>query len=266
MTRRDVLTWMCPLLLSGAGVSAEPVRIASYPGNGAISWQAPTSAVSTVEWASSLAPTATWYRNWLPLIHRSSPGGTGSAPAPMFYRVSSWTNGLLVNLPVGRTYTYSVSNALGQAWTETVQVIGMASIMSATDNYAVIDVREHYTGDPPVGLPEDELWVGRSTDRQVLGLGGVGSEFLIWQDAPIGTAWTNGNDVSTIVTNETVQVPAGTFTGCIRIRRIDTGESAPYNSLDEWIKPGLFMVKWVDYFGDPTAVPVVYTLTSWTDP
>ena len=246
---------------------ADPVAVTSLAGNGLLEWRAPSNAISTIEWSSSLAPTATWNRGWLPLIQRPSTNGAGTAAVPMFYRVSSHTNGLFIPSPPGRTFTYSVSNALGETWTETIRMAGMASIVTAPDNYFLADVRELYVGPAPEGCPGDEVWIGRSTEQALFGFAGVGREFLVWQNAPIGTTWTNGTDVMTIVTNEHVTVPAGVFSNCIAIAREDTSEPPPYNRLVEWVKPGLFMVRWVDYFATPgTAhLPVVYTLTSWQD-
>ena len=250
------------IMFTGDSVWSQSVEITSFSRNGTIAWQTPSNAISTIEWSSSLAPTSTWHRNWLPLVQCPSTNGTGMAAVPMFYRVSSWTNGLLVPSPAGRTYTYAVSNALGQTWTETVRMAGSVSIPSATDNYFLVDVREQYTGDPPADLPKDEIWIGRSTDTQLYGFFGVGREFLVWQNAPIGTTWTNGTEVSTILTNENVSVPAGVFSNCIKTEREETNPNWPYR-LAEWIKPGFFMVKWEDYTS--AGAPVVYTLTSWSD-
>lgn len=260
------IRWGCVIagviMFAGDSVWSQSVEITSLAGNGAIAWQAPSNAISTIEWSSSLASTSTWHRNWLPLVQRLSTNGTGNAAVPIFYRVSSWTNGLLVPSPMGRTYTYAVSNAFGQTWTEIIRIAGSVAILSASDNYFLVDVREHYTGDPPDGLPEDEIWLGRSTDKQLYGFFGVGREFLVWQNAPIGTSWTNGSEVSTILTNETVSLPAGVFSNCIKTEREDTNPNWPYR-LTEWINPGFFMVKWEDYTS--SGAPVVSTLTSWSD-
>ena len=34
---------------------------------------------------------------------------------------------------------------------------------------------------------------------------------------------------------------------------------------EEWVKPGFFMVKWIDGVGGTNEAPVVYELQSWSD-
>jgi len=65
---------------------------------------------------------------------------------------------------------------------------------------------------------------------------------------------------------ETVDVPEGTFTDCIKIHKHGFDTTHPQTDWYEWIKPGFFMVKWFDYWIDETnAAPIVYELKSWSD-
>ncbi len=90
---------------------------------------------------------------------------------------------------------------------------------------------------------------------------------MLWQQAPVGTTWSHvesdGDEIeSKILAIEKVTVPAGTFTGCLKIRHRCTNCSGSADWI-EWVKPGFFMVKWVDYWDDNA--PVTYKLIEWTD-
>ena len=111
---------------------------------------------------------------------------------------------------------------------------------------------------------EDAMFFGRSTDNAVYILAALGSEYLGWRDDPIGTTWTNGTEVRMIETNETVTVPAGTFTGCLKFKNTETSAPPP-NTWEEWVKPGFFMVKWVDHSPDPRVSPIVGKLETYRD-
>ena len=66
---------------------------------------------------------------------------------------------------------------------------------------------------------------------------------------------------STIEAIEDVTVPAGTYTGCVKIKhecKACSGAAYWY----EWVKPGFMMVKWVDYWTDNA--PVTHKLYSTT--
>ena len=69
-----------------------------------------------------------------------------------------------------------------------------------------------------------------------------------------GHTWkSDGDEIeSTILAIENVTVPAGTFTGCLKIRHRCTSCSGSADWI-EWVKPGFFMVKWVDYWDDNAA-------------
>jgi hypothetical protein len=59
-----------------------------------------------------------------------------------------------------------------------------------------------------------------------------------------------------------VTVPAGTFTGCWKIRTTCVACDDDYYI--EWLKPGFMVVKWIDYWTHEPE-PVTYKLKSWTE-
>lgn len=251
------------LLGIGAVGQGQEVRIDSFSNNGLMTWQAPSNSDCTVEWASSLIPTAKWSRTWLDLMNIHHTSGVTTASVPMFYRVASWTNGLFLRMPIGRTLVFSVSNVLGQVWTQEVSSAGMLTIPSMTNDYVLLAQTVHYDGTPPEGLIENQMMFLRSSDNAMYMAEFVGREGMVWRNGPIGTTWTNGTETTLIETNESVTVPAGTFTGCLKFKHTDSSEPPPNNTWSEWVKPGFVMVKWVDYW--TSAAPVTYQLQSWWD-
>jgi hypothetical protein len=249
---------------------AQEVVIDSLDGNGQLTVTAPSNSDFTVEWASSFIPSSGWQNNWLNLKDIPCTNGTMTIDVPMFYRVTCWTNGLFLRMPAGRTFVYSVSNALGQVWTENFSMVAEASFPSMSNNYQLIIITQDWEGEMPVGA-NDEAESGfiRSTDSAMYLFDHfTGNEIRDWQNAPTGTTWTvdygyGDSNTAEIVAIETVVVPAGTFPGCIKIHKYDHNEDIDWY---EWVKPGFFMVKWVDHFNnESTASPAVYELHSWKD-
>lgn len=253
-------------LLCASGAWAQEVKVGAFGANGQLSWTASPDTDYTVEWSSSLAPTATWSRTWSGLRGLSSTGGVETARVPMFYRLSCWTNGLFVRMPAGRTLVYSVSNALHQVWTQEISVVGSMWIPRMSNDYMVVSVKDIYEGDTPAGGGSFEMNIARSTDTALYGLNPFASQEAIeWQSGPVGMAWTNTAfgelRRSSIEAVEAVQVPAGTIPGCIKFRKTDLGSMHPNPNWYEWVCPGFMVVKWVDYYTDPAeAAPVVYEL------
>jgi hypothetical protein len=119
------------------------------------------------------------------------------------------------------------------------------------------------------GVPLDDaaLFNFRSTLTKAFVYDGFCEEQLKWQQAPVGTTWSyveaDGDEKeSKILAIENVTVPAGTFTGCLKIRHRCTNCPGSGDSI-EWVKPVFFMVKWVDYWDDNP--PVTSRLIKWTD-
>lgn len=239
-------------LLAGAWSGmAEEVLVDSFEQNGELTWICPSNADSTVEWASSLSPTSTWSRSWVSLMGIHAPTGRAAAKVPMFYRVSSYTNGLFLRLPVGRVFTYAASNAVGGAWTSRITCVGGASIAATTNNYKVLAAADLYPGAPPSGTDADYLMLLRTTDTRAYTLDESARDQLQFQLGAVGTSWTNAEGAY-----ETVTVPAGTFTNCVRILQADGSRS--------WVSPGFFMVKSEFLYGDSNG-PATQLLQSWAD-
>jgi len=105
---------------------------------------------------------------------------------------------------------------------------------------------------------EDEGYF-RSTEEAVYGYNPGGADYLEFQKAPVGTAWSfyqehDGLDYKfiEIVAIEQVTVPYGTFNEAYNHRRYrcENSDGSGDRSPDwyEWIVPGVGMVKEVDYW------------------
>ena len=260
----NMKTRILPLaILAGClAVHAADIEITSLASNGRLTWtNSFTNGLFSIEWAPALG--TNWHNNWNSLQNFWVSSRTNTVDVPMFYRVKCETN-LLWPMPIGLQAVFSVSNALGNVWTQQIQYLGYVRPFAAgTNDYVLWAVVTH--GNMSMGLI-------RSTDTQVFGLEPCSlTEDLIWQIAPVGTTWTNYNYECqytrkvTIDAIEDVTVPAGTFTSCYKFhKQILSGSSAPRPEYYEWIKPGFGMVKWVDYWTDNG--PDVYELQSWSVP
>ena len=258
------------LIVAGAALG-QSVAINSFDQNGSIAWTAPSGSVCTVEWASSLVPTPNWSHSWHSLTSIPVTNSGDSANVPMFYRVTCWTNGLFLSMPPGRTYVYSVSNAIGEIGEVEVRCIGFVSGPLFT-NGAYVLVADNAVDSGVTGA--EGIWAGifRSTDSvtymHLTDGPAAPIDHIQWQAAPSGTTWTNVEDESelrsVVANNVSVSVPAGTFTNCVVVRHFDRDNPTPFASDIYWsIQPGFALVKFEDYWTD--ADPVVFELKSWRD-
>jgi hypothetical protein len=121
------------------------------------------------------------------------------------------------------------------------------------------------------GAYEDTGYL-RSTEQAAYWYNPSGADYLDFQKAPVGTAWSyyqpdgSGLDYQfqEIVAIEPVTVPYGTFTTAYKHRNYQcvnsdgTGNPSPY--WYEWIVPGVGMVKEVDHYVDNVNPPLTREL------
>lgn len=81
-------------LLAGNTI-AQDIDIISFNHNGTLAWTNSMTNVScSVEWTSSLVPSATWHRTWQDIDYMWTTTSVTSASVPMFYRIVCSTNTL----------------------------------------------------------------------------------------------------------------------------------------------------------------------------
>jgi len=259
---REVLAILVLLTVCGPGLlRGQPVEIDSFHSNGQLTWSAPSGSVCAVEWTPSLVQSADWQQSWVYLKNIVMTNAQETALVPMFYRVTAFTNGLLVPMPVQREWQYLMTNAVGAIWTQSWKVAGTTTIPEMTNAFAFV-----------CSGPDDPWTIHfRSTETQVFMLTHDESSFserLFWQAGPVGTQWSWPEDEEgytntfTIVTNETITALAGIF-DCIKIERVD---SSPSLIAEYWVAPGIGLVQLSQYDVDPPCeAPEVMLLKSVTD-
>ncbi|MGD0650165.1 MAG: hypothetical protein ABSA97_03330 [Verrucomicrobiia bacterium] len=252
----SIVMWV--VVLAGS-VLAQSIQITAFDQNGSLTWtNGSTNAVCTVQWASALTTNTQWSQTWANLLDIMATNATTTVNVPMFYRVRCWTNGLLVRpMSPGAVRTYAASNSLGETWMSQDKFLGYATLPLTSNEYSVL-----YS----TGAYENFYIFVRSTDHQIYTLVDPQSEGLMFQLAPPGTTWSNAAEPSAVYsvasTNETVTVPAGTFTGCLKIRRLHTDVPGPDNNEWYWIKPGFWLIQQIT---EPGVGDLYYHLQSWSD-
>lgn len=169
----------------------------------------------------------------------------------------------LIPLKVGQTFTYAVTDGDGNTWEQVLAVSGNTTIPSLGKTFFHVDEMDIGEEGP---LDDPEMSNIRSTQTQAFVYYGFGVEYLAFQKAPVGTCWSytdfEGEEKEACIEAiRTVTVPAGTFKGCLKIRK--TCVACDNDYYIEYIKPGFMLVKWIDYWTDKPE-PVIYELKSWT--
>jgi hypothetical protein len=262
----NIKTRILPLavLASCMGAHASDIEITSLTSNGRLSWtNAPTNGLFTVQWASALSTNTDWRGDWNALQGFWVSGPTSTVEVPMFYRVKCSTN-LFAPYPVGGQFTFSVSNAIGNVWTQQISILGYGkSLAGAGKDYTVMEIVES-------GRMSLQLFY--STDSAAFNLDQYTlADVLSWQRASVGTPWTNYNYKGqwtrkvTVEAIESVSTKAGTFDSCYKFHKQALNSSNPTPDYYEWVKPGFGLVKSVDYWVDASEhPPIVYELQSWS--
>lgn len=245
---------------------AQPVQINSLSANGRLTVSAPVGSDFSVEWSPTLGSGVAWSDRWDFLTVVRSTNAAMTLNVPMFYRVSCYTNGVLWPLKPGSSFVFAVTNALGEGTTQTIKVLGRCYVPDFTNHYGVFwDAAANVTG----GVSGRPVMM-RSDDQQIWGLGDplAHLETLEFFRGTVGTVITNAQNVRVAIEAiETVTVPAGTFTNCIKFHKTQLGTSDSNPNWYEWIAPGKGIVKWLDYYmssGNASAAPVVYQLKSYS--
>lgn len=251
-------------ILSAVTASAQTVQVTSLSANGQLTLVAPVGSDFSVEWSPALGTGAAWSDRWDFLTAVRSTNVAMTLKVPMFYRVSCYTNGLLWPLKPGSSFVFAVTNALGEGTTQTNKVLGRSYFPDFTNHYGVFcGADANVTG----GI-SGKTMMARSDDQKVWFIADplTHLESLEFFRGTVGTVITNTRSVRiAIAAIETVTVPAGTFTNCIKFHKTDLWSGNPNPTHDEWIAPGKGMVKWVDYDVDSAnAIPVVYQLKSYS--
>ena len=156
---------------------------------------------------------------------------------------------------VGWTGIYKCTDNTGNTWEETILVSGKGR--AGGHKYFILDF---YAEGDMYALHK----LIRSTRNEVYDYMGLGTEYVVVQDVPIGTTWTftnlKGETVErTLEAIETVTVPAGVFEGCFKVRWT-YGDSTEIDGC-QWFQRGFGLVKEIAYHGRNW--PIVNELTSW---
>jgi hypothetical protein len=172
----------------------------------------------------------------------------------------------LMPLQVGMSAEASKYNGIGDTWTVLTTVDAEVSFKSL-DYYHVrifnynneSDIREYY-------------W--RSTEDALYQYNPAGTDFLVFQKAPVGTQWSFADNtggynyqVTEVVAIGEVTVPYGTFDQAYESRKYmcyDPGNLALGQSPDwyNWVVPGVGPIKEIDNWDEyPPAIQELVSIT-----
>ena len=162
-------------------------------------------------------------------------------------------------LKVGQVFRLDGVDLAGNKFVEIWEISGKAQLHTQShETYLVTEV----SGDLDHGI-----FLGRwSKEGDLFFYSGFGNESLVFANGEVGTYWEYDEDGSRIsaeiiATGLTVEVPAGIYYDCILIEKHSINGPIPSLPWYEWVKPGLFIVQWLDFYVDENA-PVWWQLTS----
>jgi len=244
-------------LAAGLALQAAEPPLLSLSSNGQLTFtNASPGCLYTVEWASSLS-NPDWSSGWAPLEAFAATNQMVTVGVPMLYRVACQTN-LLVPTATGGSATYLTVGPSGPAGTFHTFFLGKVRLSSGKE-YTMMEI------DAGCGY---KFLPCRSTETEfyIIPSDVSRDEGLEVRLAPSGTRWTNewcdgSSDQITVLPNETISVPAGTF-DCLTTEVREINNSLRLRSLS-WYKCGFGMVQSVD-FGNGSEPPVTNRLSSWT--
>ncbi len=274
------------LMIGLATLHAQVVTIDSLDANGRLTATVPPNAVFSVEWAGSLTSSNGWQKGWSQLRDVKSADGSVDVEVPMFFRLSCWTNGLFLNAPVGRTFHYAVSNAIGETWHEEIEVMGDIYVPALSNSYRMIRSEEFYESadEIPLGAQQRRTLFLRADENSSAHLDlDLKEEVYDWKIGTNGTKWAFFSSSayttidSEIMDHEDILIGTTNYSECVKIFSKGQYDGSqwwldeyPVLEYTEWIKPGGYLVKrenwWVhsDVIAS-NAAPVVYELQGWTD-
>lgn len=274
-------------VLAATAGQAQTVVIDSLEGNGTLTATVPSNAVYSIEWKGALDGPGDWTDSWYQHRDVQSSNGTIEVEVPMAFRLTCWTNGVFLQAPIGRTYHYSVSNAVGQVWRQEIEVVGDAKMPGVDESYRIVRITEFYDNadEVPWGAQTRTVRFIRSEESSSYHYDlQYNNDVLELQDGPNGTSWSYyssdfdwTNEVEIIshgdVTVSTTNGPV-TYTDCVEFytQGLSNGfnwqTNFPVRTFREWVKPGEYLVKRENSLlgaGLEFAAPVVYELQGWTE-
>lgn len=166
-----------------------------------------------------------------------------------------------IPLQVGSYYKYNVTDSQSSSWDSFIVVTGISTLTNGAYIGKTYFFLEQFGQDSPDSY---DTGLVRSTDSKMIGYEAYGSESIIFKNSSAGTAWQyvdrRGNTMKqTIEAIETVTVPAGTYTNCLRILEECISCVPTIIEGRVWVKPGFMAVKEEDY--DTDNAPLVKVLT-----
>lgn len=277
---------LASLLFVSAMASAQTVIIDALESTGRLSATVPSNSVYSIEWKGALS-NPEWKNDWSRHRDVLSTNGSIDVEIPMAFQLTCWTNGLFLDLPIGRTYHYSVSNAVGQTWRQEIEVLGDTYMPDVDQSYRMVRVVEFYTNadDIPFGAQRRNVRFMRTDESHSYHYDSFYSnDVLEHQAGTNGTTWSyfsssfDWTNVVTIVdhTDVTVSTTNGpvTYPDCIEYFTdgLENGfnwqTNFPVRTFKEWISPEGYLVRRENSLlgaGLEPFAPVVYELQGWVD-